>query len=83
MLEWLLAAEPTARLEDFHFAQGVDFLTNSFAAQHYQSYISMMSPREISAAMHAAYVLNVYDERVFAPADPVAEVAPAKSEPAK
>lgn len=40
----------------------------------------MMSPREISAAMHAAYVLNVYDRRVFAPADPPPAAEPAKTE---
>ena len=39
-----------------------------------------MNMREISAAMHAAYALNFYDQAVFAPADPPAEAAPAKPE---
>ena len=38
-----------------------------------------MSLREISAAMHAAYVLNFYDQAVFAPADPP-ETPPEKTE---
>ena len=50
--------------------RGIDFLCNSFTSSHYQTYISTMSDREISAAMHAAYVLNTYDRRVFVPADP-------------
>ena len=37
-------------------------------------------PAEISAAMHAAYVLNFYDQAVFAPADPPAQTAPPKTE---
>ena len=45
--------------------------------------ISTMSPREISAAMHAGYVLNVYDRRVFAPADPPPEAEPVKTEKAE
>ena len=39
-----------------------------------------MSGREISAAMHAAYVLNTYDRRVFVPADPPPSAEPAKTE---
>ena len=73
MLQWLLAALPDSRLEDARIAQGIDFLTTSFNAPHYQNYISTMDAREISAAMHAAYVLNVYDQRVFVPADPLPE----------
>ena len=45
----------------------IDFLHNTFNSPHYQTYISTMSAREISAAMHAAYVLNAYDQRVFVP----------------
>ncbi len=80
MLEWLMASTPAGRLEDPRIAGGIDFLTTSFNSQHYQAYISTMSLREISAAMHAAYVLNFYDQAVFAPADPPAETAPPKTE---
>ena len=80
MLQWLIANQSGSGLEDMHIVQGIDFLTNSFSAQHYQSYISMMNAREISAAMHAAYALNTYDQRVFAPADPLPEAAPEKGD---
>ena len=39
-----------------------------------------MSAREISAAMHAAYVLNAYDRRVFVPGRSAAGAEPAKAE---
>ena len=81
MLEWLVSAVPANSLEDPRIAGGIDFLTTSFNAPHYQSYISTMSSREISAAMRTAYVLNFYDQAVFAPADPPpGEAAPAKAE---
>jgi hypothetical protein len=80
MLEWLVSAVPTNNLEDPRFAGAVDFLTTSFNAPHYQAYISTMSSREIAAAMHSAYVLNFYDQAVFAPADPPAEPGEPKTE---
>ncbi len=80
MLEWLVTALPANRLEEPQIARGIDFLYTTFNTPHYQAYISTMSPREISAAMHAAYVLNVYDHRVFVPADPPPEAEPAKTE---
>jgi hypothetical protein len=80
MLEWLMASLPASGMEDRRIAGAVDFLTTSFSSTHYQNYISTMSAREISAAMHAAYVLNFYDQAVFAPADPLPEAAPAKAE---
>ncbi len=83
MLEWLVAALPADGLEERHIAAGIDFLTTSFNASHYQTYISTMNPREVAAAMHAAYVLNAYDQAVFAPADPLPETAPAKTEKAE
>ena len=70
MLEWLVTALPAGRLEEPQIVRGIDFLHDHFNSPHYQTYISMMSGREISAAMHAAYVLNAYDRRVFVPADP-------------
>ncbi len=78
MLEWLVTALPANRLEEPAIVRAIDFLYNTFNTPHYQTYISTMSAREISAAMHAAYVLNVYDRRVFIPADPPASVEPAK-----
>lgn len=83
MLEWLMPSLPPARMEDPRIAGGIDFLTTSFNAPHYQAYISTMNMREISAAMHAAYALNFYDQAVFVPADPPAEAAPAKEEKAE
>ncbi len=81
MLEWLVSAMPANSLEDPRIAGGIDFLTTSFNAPHYQNYISTMSAREISAAMHSAYVLNFYDQAVFAPADPPpSEAAPPKTQ---
>ena len=80
MLEWLVTALPASRLEEPQITRGIDFLHTTFNSTHYQTYISTMSPREISAAMHAAYVLNVYDRRVFAPADPPPSEEPAKAE---
>ena len=80
MLEWLVTTLPASRLEEPHIVRGIDFLHNTFNSSHYQTYISTMSAREISAAMHAAYVLNTYDQRVFVPADPPPSAEPAKTE---
>jgi len=80
MLEWLVTILPTGRLEDPQIVRGIDFLYTTFNSPHYQSYIATMSAREISAAMHAAYVLNAYDRRVFVPADPPPGAEPPKSE---
>ena len=80
MLQWLVATEPANGLENPHMLQGIDFLTTAYNTPHYQNYISTMSAVEISAAMHTAYVLNVYDQRVFVPADPPPEAPPAKGE---
>lgn len=79
MLEWLLATLPASRLEEPQIVRGIDFLFNTFNSSHYQNYISTMSTREISAAMHAAHVLNTYDRRVFVPADLPPATAPAKA----
>ena len=80
MLQWLVLALPAGRLEDPQIVRGIDFLQAAFNSPHYQTYIPMMSAREISAAMHAAYVLNAYDRRVFVPADPPPGSEPAKAE---
>jgi hypothetical protein len=74
MLEWLVTTLPANRLEDPQIVRGVDFLYSMFNSEHYRTYIPLMSSREISAAMHAAYVLNTYDRRVFVPADPAPKV---------
>ncbi len=75
-----MTALPASRLEDPQIVRGIDFLYTTFNSSHYQTYISTMSAREISAAMHAAYVLNTYDQRVFVPADPPPRAEPAKTE---
>jgi hypothetical protein len=80
MLQWLITALPANRLEDRQIVRAIDCLQSMFNSSHYQSYISMMSAREISAAMHAGYVLNAYDRQVFAPADPPPGAEPAKKE---
>ncbi len=83
MLEWLAIALPAGRLEDPQIVRGVDFLSAALSSSHYQTYIPMMSGREISAAMHAAYVLNAYDQRVFVPADPLPGAETAKTQKAE
>ncbi len=80
ILEWLVTTLPTRRLEEPQVVRGIDFLHSTFISPHYQTYIATMSAREISAAMHAAFVLNRYDQRVFVPADPPPSVEPAKTE---
>ena len=80
ILAWLVTTLPAARLEDPQVVRGIDFLHSTFNSPHYQAYIATMnSAREISAAMHAAFVLNTYDRRVFVPADPL-HAEPAKAE---
>ncbi len=79
MLDWLVTALPVSRLEDPQIVRGIDFLHTALSSSHYQSYIAAMSAREISAAMHAACVLNAYDRRVFVPADPPPGADPAKT----
>jgi len=79
MLQWLIMALPASRLEEPQIARAIDFLYTTFNSAHYQTYISTMSAREISAAMHAAQVLNVYDRRVFVPADPPPAAEPGKT----
>jgi len=79
MLEWLVTNLPANRLEEPQVVRGIDFLYTTFNSTHYQNYIATMSAREISAAMHAAYVLNTYDRRVFIPTDPLPGAAPDKT----
>ena len=79
MLEWLVTTLPAKRLEGPPIVRGIDFLQTTFNSSHYQNYISTMSGGEIAAAMHAAYVLNTYDQRVFVPTDPPPSVEPAKT----
>ena len=80
MLEWLVTTLPANRLEEPQVVRGIDFLHTTFSSPHYQNYIATMSAQEISAAMHAAFVLNTYDKRVFVPADPLPSDEPAKTE---
>jgi len=83
MLEWLITTLPPNRLEESQIVRAIDFLHTAFNSSHYQAYISTMSAHEISAAMHAAYVLNTYNRRVFVPADPPPIAEPAKKEKAE
>ena len=80
MLQWLVTTLPVNRLEGPPIVRAIDFLHNTLNSSHYQAYIPTMSTREISAAMHAACVLNAYDQRVFVPADPPPATEPAKAE---
>ena len=80
ILAWLVTTLPAGRLEEPQIVRGIDFLHTAFNSPHYQAYISTMSAREISAAMHAAFVLNTYDRRVFIPADPPPSAEPDKTE---
>jgi hypothetical protein len=78
MIEWLVIAMPDERIEEPALARSVDFVEGLLSSQHYRGYVHSLSSREIAAVMHAAHALVVYDQRVFAPADP-SKATPEKS----
>jgi hypothetical protein len=80
MLEWLAMAMTDEQLADPQVARSVEFVVGFLNTAHYQVQMQTMTAKEISAVMHTVHALNVYDARLYAPADAVpltATAAPA------
>jgi hypothetical protein len=82
VLEWLATSLPDQKLEDVRVMGAVQCVASLLASQRYQWNTPALSTREIVSAGHALHGLNVFDERVFRPADVVEKPAAEKSSPA-
>jgi hypothetical protein len=81
VLEWLALSLADKRLEDARMIRAVEYVSRLLGSQRYQGSASSLSTREIASVGHALHALNMYDERVFKPADvpteePAADNAP-------
>jgi hypothetical protein len=81
VLEWLALALPDKRLEDARVIGAVEYVNRLLGSQRYQGSASSLSTREIASVGHALHALNMYDERVFKPADAPAEKPAADNSP--
>ena len=83
ILEWLALSLPEQKIEDPRMLKGVEYVTGLLGTQRYQWNTPSLSTREIVSVGHALHALNIYDERVFKPADlPPAAQKPAADKPA-
>lgn len=80
VLEWLVTGLPEQRLEEPQVALAIEYVDGLLSSSRYRWNVQSMSSREISAVMHAAHALVMYDQRVFAPADPAPETPPPAKE---
>jgi len=70
VLEWLVLTLPPARLESAPIVQSVQYVAEVLSSQRYRGSVPSLSSREMESVTRAAHALVVYDQRVFAPADP-------------
>jgi hypothetical protein len=82
VLEWLAISLPDQKLEDARVVKAVEYLASMLGSQRYLGNTYALSTREIAAVGHALHGLNVYDGRVFKPADPPPGEKPAAEKPA-
>lgn len=84
ILEWLAMSLPQEKLEDAQMAKAVECTARALGSQRYHWNTYALPTQEIVSVGHALHGLNVYDERVFEPADaPEAKPAAAASRDAK
>jgi len=69
ILEWLVASLPADRLEDRRVLLSVGYVTTLVEGSYDQVNMAYASTREIGSLMHALHALNLYDRRVFKPAE--------------
>ena len=74
---------PDEKLEDAHVVNAVECLNRLLVIQHYQWNAQSLPTQEIASLGHALHALNVYDQRVFKPADAEEKPAAEKQKPAK
>jgi len=82
ILEWLALSLPEQKIEDPRVMKAVEYVAGLLATQRYQWNTPSLSTREIVSVGHALHALNMYDERVFKPADPLPVAKPAAEKPA-
>jgi hypothetical protein len=73
VLEWLAFSLPNDKLEDARVTKAVENIARLLTSQRYQRNTPSLSTQEIVSAGHALHGLNIYDQRVFKPADAVEE----------
>ena len=80
VLEWLVTGLPDRRLEEPQVVLAIEYVDGLLSSSRYRWNVQSLSSREISAVMHASHALVMYDQRVFAPADPAPETPPPAKE---
>ncbi|MCE5303809.1 MAG: hypothetical protein LLF97_11980 [Planctomycetaceae bacterium] len=69
ILEWLVYSLPASKLEDARVMRAVDYVNGLLSSDRFQWGTPSLSTREITAVGHALHALQIYDSRVFRPAD--------------
>lgn len=82
VLEWLAMSLPEQKLDDSRVVNAVECVVRLLGSQRYQWNAAPLSTREIVSVGHALHGLNVYDDRIFKPADAVEQPAADKAPPA-
>ena len=80
VLEWLALSLPDEKLEDARVLKAVERVARLLNGRQYRRNTPSLSTREIVSVGHALHGLNVYDRRVFKPADAVEEKPAATAE---
>jgi len=83
VLEWLAMSLPDEKLEDARVVNAVECVVRLLGSQRYQWNAPSYSTQEIASLGHALHALNVYDQRVFKPADVEEKPAAEKQKTAK
>lgn len=69
--EWLAMSLPDDKVEDARIANAMQYVSRLLSSQRYISNAPALSTQEIVSMGHALHGLNIYDDRVFKPADVV------------
>ncbi|MEN6405195.1 MAG: hypothetical protein ABFC77_01865 [Thermoguttaceae bacterium] len=69
ILEWLASSLPESKLEDARLVRAVEYVNGLLSSDRYQWGTPSLSTREIASVGHALHALQIYDGRVFQPAD--------------
>ena len=73
ILEWLAMSLSDQKIEDARIGSAVEYVARLLSSQRYLSNAPALATREIVSMGRALHGLNVYDDRVFKPADAVEE----------
>ena len=77
VLRWLAISLQDEKLEDARVVKAVGHVARLLSSRQYRRNTPSLSTQQIVSVGHALHGLNVYDRRVFKPADPVEEKAAA------